>query len=309
MSCLDPNSSNFDTLLPHFTRGLEEPIISKVFHMSFKDITKALDEKEIANFTGFLLQYLVSVIHHSDKLKQIARSNLRHPFNNMSVLNDEVILQELKAFASIEKLSILSMATGMPPHVEILKKLDILIKMLIGERNNRKTWEQNFSTMLKETINSVAMDSGQLTRPKMTEIMEAHNKIMKESFKEEVENIIKKYLNENTLVRNVPEPECEGHTIENTAQVYLSCNYSGKLGLHTCVGWEFPTCSLKQAWLFWLKGQPSYKINKVGGNIEKCPIRPFRLFTVLLLSLKKLRSFLGTDAKKWNQLQTCAIFH
>ena len=41
--------------------------------------------------------------------------------------------------------------------------------------------------MLKEKINSIAIDSGQLTRPKITEITEVHAKIMKNHLKRMLE--------------------------------------------------------------------------------------------------------------------------
>ena len=53
MSCLDPNSTNFDALPPHFTQGLENPTISKAFDLCFKNIIRAINENDMNNFTGF----------------------------------------------------------------------------------------------------------------------------------------------------------------------------------------------------------------------------------------------------------------
>ena len=80
MSCLDSNSSNFNTLPPHFTRDLKEPIISKAFHMTFKIITKILDEKDIANLTGLLLRCLALVIYYSEKIKIICKIKSKTSF-------------------------------------------------------------------------------------------------------------------------------------------------------------------------------------------------------------------------------------
>ena len=55
MSCLDPNSTNFDALPPHFTQGLENTTISKAFDLCFKNVIRAINENDMNSFTGFLL--------------------------------------------------------------------------------------------------------------------------------------------------------------------------------------------------------------------------------------------------------------
>ena len=167
MSCLDLNSPNFNVLPPHFIYGLENQIISEAFNICFKNIINSVSENNIENFTGFLLRCLASIVYHSDKLKKVACSNPKHPFNSITILNNNEFLVELKKLVTIEKSLRLAMPTGIPPHVETLKKLDTIVKLLLEECTNREKWEEKFSAMLNDTINEVVFDASQITRPIM----------------------------------------------------------------------------------------------------------------------------------------------
>ena len=238
------------------------------------------------------MRCLASIVYHSDNLRRIARSNPRHPFNSIAILNDGATLLELKKLVTIKKSSKLSLALGVPPHVETLKKLDAVVRLLIKEHTCRKKWEENFASMLRDNINEVALDAGQITRPKMVEIMEEHTRGLKETFKDDMEGIIRKYFSGNfSNSDNSADPPIENNqtNANSTSMLYSSYTHSGKIGLHTCKGWEFPSCQLKQAWRFWLIGQPDFEIRKENSIIEKCPVRPFCLFSLrhLLPRFKK----------------------
>ena len=173
-------------------------------------------------------------------------------------MNDSATILELKSFVTIIKSSKLSLATGVPPHVETLKKLDLSVKLLLEELSCRKKWEENFASTLRNIINEVVMDAGQITRPKMVEIMKQYRRGLKETLKDDLEDIIRKYCSENfSHSDNSADPPIE--TIKNnqinansTGMLYSSYNHSGKIALHTCKGWEFPLCQLKEAWCLWL---------------------------------------------------------
>ena len=298
MAGLDPNSSTFDTLPPHFVKGLEDENIKEAFDMSYSSVKKVLSDQNMTNFSGFLLRCLASVVCHSNELKKIARSNPRHIFNSMAILNDNVLLEKLKKLVTTKNSSRLSTRTGVPPHVETLKKLDTVMNLLLEERQSRKIWQENFQKLLKDAVNSVAEDAGQITRPKMIEIMNEHGKILKESFRDDVENVIKKHFGRsNSTILNEGSTEIENNdNADNTNCMHKTHTCGGKLGWHVCEGWEFPSCQLKQAWRFWLKGQPDFE-NDVNNQIAKSPIRPFRLFSLRFLPRKikkNLPNFLGT---------------
>ena len=196
-------------------------------------------------------------------------------------MNDGATLVELKSLVTIKKSSKIIQATGVPPHVETLKKLDFVVKLLLEERSCRKKWEENFASTLTNTINEVALDAGQITRPKMVEIMEQHTRGLKETFKDDMEDIIRKCFPGNfSHSDNSADPPIENDqtNANSNGMLYSSYNHSGKIGLHTCKGWEFPLCQLKQAWHFWLIGQADFEIRKENRIIEKCPVRPFYIF-------------------------------
>ena len=57
---LDPNSSTFDTLPPHFIKGLEDENIKEAFDMSFSSVKKVLSEKNDKLFRVFTSMFSFS---------------------------------------------------------------------------------------------------------------------------------------------------------------------------------------------------------------------------------------------------------
>ena len=293
MACLDPNSPVFDTLPPHFVKGLEEQVICDAFNLCFKNIRKSLDERDIVNMTGLLLRCLASIVHHAESLKEVMRSNPKHPFHDIPILSDDKMLADLKALVTTEKSQRLAQPTGVPPHTQTLRKLEVVLNMVMEERADMKRFEEKFTERLKDAINETAAQSGQVTRQKMIEIMEEHSTMMRSTLRKDIEEVVRNVLGGRRVMteggsESARLDENGGH---RSSAGYTSYAHSGKLGLDTCKGWDFPSCTLKSAWRFWLLGQPNFEQSTAQADgsiaVKKCPIRPFRMFKWLTSDLSK----------------------
>ena len=112
---------------------------------------------------------------------------------------------------------------------------------------------------MKEAIQESASEAGHITKSKMLEILDSHSRTLQTNIKGHIEDIITTHLSRFSPrvegVTDIQQTETEDTTARET---YKSYCHSGKLGLHTCLGWDFPVCSLKPGWRFWHMGQPHY---------------------------------------------------
>ena len=90
---LDPNTSTFKVLPPHFIVGMENIHVKEAVNIYFPNISKL---NGLANIKGLLLWSLASVVYHSDSLSQVIISQPGHPFAHIPLLNNQDLLAELK---------------------------------------------------------------------------------------------------------------------------------------------------------------------------------------------------------------------
>ena len=99
---IDPNTSTFEVLPPHFTVGMENIHVKEAVNICFPNISKL---NGLANIKGFLLRSLASVVYHSESLSQVIISQPGHPFAQIPLLNNQDLLTELKSLVSIKPSS------------------------------------------------------------------------------------------------------------------------------------------------------------------------------------------------------------
>ena len=116
---LDPHSSDFEVLPPHFIEGMENKTIKEGMTKSFFYILKLQDIEDKVNIIGLLLRCLASVVYHSDTLLKVISSNQGHPFIQIPILNDPTLLAELKLLVTTKSSIKIDAPTGIPPHVKI----------------------------------------------------------------------------------------------------------------------------------------------------------------------------------------------
>ena len=101
-----------------------------------------------SNTKTILLHCLASMVHHSSSLQRILDKYPNHSFRNIPILNDSSLLNELQKLITLKASDRIQMATGVPPHVENIAKLEEVISLLSSERKER----ENYLAEIKKTI-------------------------------------------------------------------------------------------------------------------------------------------------------------
>ena len=112
---LDPTSSNFDCLPPHF--NLDNPMANSHVERAMK-ITCGEFLDEHPDFTRIPLRCLASIVHHKESLTAQMHKVSGHDFNNITILHEPALLEELKKLVTIKPSAAIASPTGMPPCVE-----------------------------------------------------------------------------------------------------------------------------------------------------------------------------------------------
>ena len=201
----------------------------------------SLDEKDVVNVTGLLLRCLASMVHHAEAIKRMMRRSPLHTFHSIVVFTELNLLEWLKFFVTMEPSEKLMMPSGVPPHTQTFKLLHKIVCMLRSDREKRDAWEENFKLSMKEAIQESASEAGHITKSKMLEILDSHSRTLQTNIKGHIEDIITTHLSRFSPrvegVTDIQQTETEDTTARET---YKSYCHSGKLGLHTCLGWDFP---------------------------------------------------------------------
>lgn len=253
-----PNSASFEQLPPHFTVGFENPTIKRATNLCFPKLLHRLQSEESYHVRGLLLRTLASVVYHSDYLASTLFAS------NIPLLNDCDLLHELKTLVTTSATAGMPHSTGIPPHVELVKKLDCLLEMIMEERKQQRIRDEQMSEMLKQAIDEKAAQAGQITAAVLERMLErGRNELTKQ-----VDDMLREHLGERqTAATNINVASQPGPLmIRGGYSVY---SYDGKLDWDVPSNWMLPSkCSLKNAWNLWFCGVKNENI-----------IRPFRLFT------------------------------
>jgi len=117
---LDAMSTDLDILPPHFTVGLEYEMLKNVLKINFKYIFKLCEKEQYENIHSLLLQAFADVVCNSVPLIEIASKRPSHPFYNVPVLNDPIMLSALKLLVTTKPIAMLSMCLLVYHHMYYL---------------------------------------------------------------------------------------------------------------------------------------------------------------------------------------------
>jgi hypothetical protein len=123
---LDPTSTQFRVLPPHFTCGLENPVVSQALDMCFGRILKA--HSNLAYLPGFFLRLLASIVYHEQWLRGILHQNKKHPFGNIFLLENTDMLKQLRELVTTDATTNMQRPTGIPTHIDLNNKIETIIK-------------------------------------------------------------------------------------------------------------------------------------------------------------------------------------
>ena len=168
-------------------------------------------------------------------------------------------------------------ATGIPPHVELYKKLDIILNIIQEEREERKKFDEAMSIKLSNAIDEKAAASGQITASVLEDLL----KRRENEFAARVDVILREHFQNTTTVTtqpNLPQPVSAPLMTRDGYVIYA---YGSKLDWEVPLGWTVPKdCSLKTAFNLWHNG--------LKGDDGVHTVRPYKLLTRLPPREKKI---------------------
>ena len=188
---LDPNDASFGSLPPHFvmTDPMSNADVKEGMQLMYGTILRRWSGHEV-DPTGLLLRCLASVVWHSNFLKQWARNVPGHAFATIPLLNNEPLMQGLKAFVTTEPTESMKVPTGVPPHINNAILIKRILDLCINTLDEVKTLTKSVKAAVSEAYEEKAMENGQITSEQMKKIFT------------EYENEIKSYVGQQiTLLR------------------------------------------------------------------------------------------------------------
>ena len=188
---LDPLSTDFTSMPPHFTCDTSNDDIKEAMSLTFGSLIES--NPDLEQLPGVLLILLASLVYHSTWMLGIAGDSTTHPFNNIALLNDAALLEKLRPLVSIQTGPKMPRATGIPPHIglsvqlrdamhgiytiiEEIKRVPTVIAKCVSsafdeyDRTNQIPSLSVVNAAVEERMSSVNL---QLTR--LTQLMEAQH--------------------------------------------------------------------------------------------------------------------------------------
>ncbi|CAB9498884.1 unknown protein (Partial), partial [Seminavis robusta] len=175
---LHPNKVGFATLPPHFTMNdaRNNPVILKAMEMLYQPLLTAYQGKS-NNPLPILLRCLACIVYHSDSLIQAMVRTPGHDFSKLAILHDRPLLAELQRLVTTEPTkNVMSVATGIPPHVELAMQLQCVLDMASKVIATTETQSDRIVTTVREAIQEQAWQSGHITGPKLLETLQQFQK-------------------------------------------------------------------------------------------------------------------------------------
>ena len=262
LSGLDPHSSSFGTLPPHFTVGMENEYVKDAMHRCFPNIFQKHGTETQNNMIGVLLRCLASITFHSSSILSTIKDCPGHPLLQIPILNEPDLIANIFPLVTTKSSNIIRAPTGIPPHVKLITNLTDLLHMFQEERQHRRELQDNLCTAVKSTIEETALSNGNITYHSMTSILDNHRRKMEDALSSQnrlIDEKISAFLSSanrapigtNNSTSPPPPP---------VLSRYKLFNWDGHFW-QVPKGFMFPSdCKRKRAWELWLIGQPNYML-------------------------------------------------
>ena len=206
---LDTNSADFGVLPPHFIVPMSNPHVNRAMQMLFGNIISSIPDDGNSFLKAILFRLLASLVYHEASLRELIATKSGHPFGNISLLRDTVLLAQLKPLVTIEPTpNILSNPTGLPPHTICLKKLHdltILVQQDIEQRRQEReedlrrwaTFKEEVKTCVIEAIETRATENGQLTADGLNRILQRQEDTLINRFNASIRSELSEFARSN----------------------------------------------------------------------------------------------------------------
>ena len=167
---LDPNDSTFSVLPPHW--DVDNPMLNKDINTAMQMMYYGtILKKHPGSTAAVLVRLLASVTYASDLIQETAARHPGHPFSALPLLQSpNQLRRRLKTKVTIKPTTLLSNATGVPPHVKQLSLMTSLLELcqttIVRLDQQADVVRQSIFTAMEER----ALENGQITRTQIVEI-------------------------------------------------------------------------------------------------------------------------------------------
>ena len=115
LAMLDPCKDSFAALPPHW-KDPTHPAVLKGLDICFGGVIRA--HTDATNPEGFLSLCMASIVHHSEWLLGKCSEHTNHPFHQLPLIHNHILLAELKEnHLTTEPNDHVPIATDIPPHI------------------------------------------------------------------------------------------------------------------------------------------------------------------------------------------------
>jgi hypothetical protein len=159
LTLIDPEDDHFDTLPPHWKDEFH-PSVRRGIKITFGKVLSCHEHTD-HNPLGLLAFLLASIVHHSDWLFQEMGKHPGHHFYSIPVLNDHVLLKELKEQLTLEQTDTVPAATGIPPHVSHARAISKVFNICMSNKDALDNFKADLKTAVADAVDAkVRADGG-----------------------------------------------------------------------------------------------------------------------------------------------------
>ena len=262
---LDPTSTTFQVLPPHFTCGLENEYVREAVQMCYGRVISL--RQNLDYLPGLFVLVLASVVYHESWIRGFVVQNRKHPFSNLFLFENADLMQQLKKLVTTEPTENLPRPTGIPTHINLQSTMDKILVNNIEFLNKLELQSTIIQNAVKDAIKENDVASGTVTMPILSEKLENHHKSIIEFIKTNCTTL----SDDCRIIVNVDDAS-DGGGIGNTGELLYVCEFQKGTEKHPmyCYSshfWHVPkdfsfqgNPTRKFGWEYWIKGKPNYEM-------------------------------------------------
>lgn len=251
---LQPNSISFATLPPHFTEGMENHSVAEAMGICFGSIVELYPELSGCGLVGVLLILLGSIVFHMDTfIRPMVESKPRHPFSAIRLLQYPDLIQKLQAMVTVDASPNMPYATGVPPHIQQAKALNIVLEKVTLLTDTMVSLTDDVKAAVVEAIEARDVQGGIVTVEFLRNELVQHHKQLEAMMREQLRSEARSQF-QDPLAVHAGNQSIIGQG-DNGIVLPSHC-YGGRFW-QVPKDWQFPQKTLRQAgWSLWLNGLP-----------------------------------------------------
>ena len=305
LSGTDPNKASFKTLPPHWIMvdPMGHPLIKKAMQDNFGPILNAYAKDKDTDPTGLLLRCLACAVWHSASIQELIPTR---QLSKIPLFGTQCQLEDLKELVTTEPTEgVMTKVTGIPPHVEVAAKLEVLcesmnalIRQVKDHEKKQEERDNELKAQMAKTVEDAIeqrnLSNGNVSGYRLEQILQGYREQNKSDLTEKFEELVRQLssrIGELQPEEPAPENPIRQQPDANGGRVRLF-DGKGKMNYwHVPMNFEFPDQpNLAQALRLWLLG------SRPARNQE---VRPYRKIEKDRLPTKELQNQFATQ---WKQL-------